>query len=470
MSKQTNCYRSELNGTLATLESGKKSADDWAKIWFSKLANFHKVKNRHEWQFTPEDVIAFLRARMKAGTPAWKRLMIVKSLIVYRNRFLHSQTPKLEFIRSKLQQIVADEKAKHDGPSIEELVGKINPNEPDIIQELRRTMRRLGKKYNTERAYVYWVRRFMRARHLHCQADFDPMQSLDVESFLTDLAVDGNVAANTQEQAYFGLLFLFDHVLKKDIRGVNALRSDKPKLVPTVLSPNEVSLLLGTMNGTYLLMGQLLYGCGIRISECLRLRVMDIDFDRKRIRIFNSKGSKSRYVPLPNKLVPKLQSLLKWRAALHEQDLSDGIASVWLPFAVSRKYPNAHRQLKWQYLFASQQFSRDPITARLHRHHIHRDTFAAHLKKAVDVVGIYKPVTAHSFRHSFATHLILEGVDIQTVQELLGHQDVRTTMIYLHCLDQKKDAVVSPLDKLAAARKCSRFRPDWLPRVSQAKP
>ena len=149
------------------------------------------------------------------------------------------------------------------------------------------------------------------------------------------------------------------------------------------------------MQGTHLLIAELLYGCGIRISECLGLRVMDIDFERMRIRIHNSKGCKSRMVPLPRKLVSKLESLLKWRAALHEQDLSDGVASVWLPFALSRKSPNAHRQFKYQYLFASQRFSRNPITGRLHRHHIHRDTFSANLRKAVGAAEIYKPVTAH---------------------------------------------------------------------------
>ena len=221
----------------------KKSPEDWARIWFAKLAKFHNIKNDDQWQFTPEQVIAFLRARLAAGTPAWKRLMIVKSLIVYRNRFLRSVTPRLEFIRSKLQQIVAEEKARQGGPSMEELVGKIDAREPDVIQEFRRTLRRLGRQYNTEIAYVKWVRRFMESRQLRCLADFSSIEPGNVESFLTDMAVDGNVAANTQDQAYYGLLFLFEHVLKKDIRGINALRSDKPKLVPTVLSPNEVSKL-----------------------------------------------------------------------------------------------------------------------------------------------------------------------------------------------------------------------------------
>jgi integron integrase len=202
------------------------------------------------------------------------------------------------------------------------------------------------------------------------------------------------------------------------------------------------------MTGVYALMAELLYGCGLRISECLRLRVMDFDFDQLQIRVCNSKGNKSRYVPLPECLVPKLKSLIRWRAGLHEQDLASGEASVWLPDALGKKYPNAHRELRWQFLFASHKFSRDPVTGKRHRHHIHRDTFASRLKSAIDHVGILKPATSHTFRHSFATHLLIDGTDIRTVQELLGHADIRTTMIYTHVLNRPDVKVTSPLDVL----------------------
>ncbi len=432
----------------ASGDTAKKSPVDWARFWFSSLAKFHRVHDPATWTFSEDHAIAFLRFKLNSGMPTWKRLMIVKGLILYRNKLLRSQEPRLEHIRAKLQEISVRERNETDSVGIEEAIGKINPNEPDVIQSMRRKLRFQGKSYATEKAYVSWVRRFMASRCLNNLADFERIGSTDVESFLTDLAVDGGVAASTQEQAFYGLLFLFEHVLKVDIRGINAMRSDKPKLVPTVLSKQEVARVLPAMTGVYALMASLLYGCGMRISECLRLRVMDIDFDQMQIRISNSKGNKSRYVPLPRYLVPKLKSLLQWRAGLHEQDLASGEASVWLPDALDRKYPNAHRELKWQFLFASHKFSRDPVQGKRHRHHIHRDTFAAHLKSAIDEVGVQKPATSHTFRHSFATHLLLDGADIRTVQELLGHADIRTTMIYTHVLNRPDVKVISPLDML----------------------
>ena len=241
---------------------------------------------------------------------------------------------------------------------------------------------------------------------------------------------------------------MLEQVLKRPLGAIDALRASKPVLVPTVMSKPEVSRVLAALSGIYLLIAQLLYGCGMRISECLRLRVLDIDFDLMRIRIYNSKGSKSRLVPLPKQLVAPLQSLIQWRRGLHEQDLATGEASVWLPYALARKYPNAGGEFKWQFLFASHRFSRDPKTGKRHRHHIHRDTFPEHLKKAVKDAGINKHVTSHTFRHSFASHLLHDGEDIRTVQELLGHEDVSTTMIYTHVFERDGKPLVSPLDRL----------------------
>ena len=427
----------------------KKTPAEWARFWFRKLAQFHKVHDPAQWRFTEEDVIAFLRFKLKQGMPTWKRLKIVQGLIYYRNHFIKSHEPALEPIRATLQDWILREAEKSDGRSWEEVRGKINPNEPDVIQALREKLRFHGKAYNTEKAYVKWARHFMRVRFLKKLADFESIGARDVEAFLTDLAVDGEVARSTQEQAFYGLLFLFQVVLRKDIRSIQALRSNKPKLVPTVLSKSEVTRTLAEMTGVYKLMTELLYGCGLRISECLRLRVMDFDFDQMQIRVWCSKGQKSRFVPLPESLVPRLKSLMKWREGLHEQDLQDGTASVWLPDALSRKYPNAYRELKWQFLFCSDRHSRNPRTGKFHRHHIHRDTLAKRLKTAVDQAGILKPATSHSMRHSFATHLLQEGSDIRTVQELLGHSDVRTTMIYTHVLARPDIKIRSPLDSLS---------------------
>jgi integron integrase len=303
-------------------------------------------------------------------------------------------------------------------------------------------------KPKTERAYVGKVKAFMLARGLTCLADFETIKGGDVEDHLTDLAVDGDVAASTQNQAFHALLKFFELVLKRDMGRIEAIRANKRKPIPTVLSPPQVSIILDQLVGIYRLIAGLLYGCGLRVSEAISLRVKDIDFDNRIIEIHQSKGDKSRLVPLPEQLVEPLRRAVRSRAVLHEQDLDDGTASVWLPHALAAKYPSAHRQLKWQYLFASHRISRDPRTNRLHRHHLHEGTFPEHLRRAVQATGILRHVTSHTFRHCFATHLLWSGTDIRSIQQLLGHSDVSTTMIYTHVPNRQDIAIVSPLDRL----------------------
>jgi len=327
-----------------------------------------------------------------------------------------------------------------------DVVGKINPREPEVVQQMRRKLRVMGRERNTEKAYIKWVKRFLTSRGVSTIEHFTSVKQSDVETFLTDLVVDGNVAASTQDQAFYALLFLFEHVLDRDIGNIEAMRSAKPELRPTVMSDGEVRRVLGQLRGRYLLIAQLLYGCGVRISEALRLRVKDIDFDQRQIHIYCSKGKKSRLVPLPKTVVGSLIALIDDRRRLHEFDVRNGMASVWLPFALDRKFVNAHREFKWQFLFASQRHSKDPKTGRRHRHHIQRDSFSKALKQAVEQADILKYVTAHTFRHSFATSLLRSGADIRVVQELLGHADVTTTMIYTHVLMDEKLPVMSPLD------------------------
>lgn len=420
----------------------------YARQWYASLANYHCIMNRESWQFCEEDVIAFLKMKVGQNMPTWQRLGIVNSLIWYRNNVRKTDQPSLERVRAALQERVAHERLSRDEVPIEDVVGKINPREPDVIQQFRRQLRLHGRALNTEKAYVQKLRAFMADRGLQTLADFERIGAADVEAHLTDLAVDGDVAPSTQDQAFYALLFLFEHVLKREFGSINAIRSTKAPRIPTVMSKSEVIEVFAQLQGTYLLIAQLLYGCGMRISECLRLRVKDIDFDQLLIEIHNSKGDKSRFVPLPRQLVEPLRRLVESRRLVHERDVASGEASVWLPHALDRKYPSAHGQFKWQFLFASAKFSRDPKTGRRHRHHLHSDTFPVHLKKAVEQAQVNKHVTSHTFRHSFATHLLQDGTDIRTIQELLGHSDISTTMIYTHVLARPDIHVVSPLDRL----------------------
>ena len=378
-----------VHGPGTSTETGpKKDREFYARLWFSALAQFHQVNEPGNWQFTEQHVIDFLRSKLKQGMPSWKRLKIVEGLLWYRNHIRKTSTPRLEVIRATLQKRVHDEKLAQDDLPIEEVAGKINPREPDVIQLLRKTLRLHRKAVNTEKAYVSKVRAFMKERGLKSLADFDGIGAIDVESHLTDLAVDGGVAAPTQAQAFYGLLFLFEHVLKRDFGKIDAIRASSTNRIPTVLSREEVSQVFSQMNGMPVLIAQLLYGCGMRISECLRLRIKDFDFEQGLIAIHCSKGNKSRFAPLPKQLVEPIRKLIESRRQLHERDLASGEASVWLPHALDRKYPNAHREFKWQFLFASSQFSRDPRTGKRHRHHLHRDTFASHLRQAIHAIGI----------------------------------------------------------------------------------
>lgn len=439
-----------MSDELFTKASKAEQDLKWARIWFKKFAAFHSQSDHaRNWDFTADHVIQFLRSKRDRRTPAWKRMKVLEGLMNYRRLVQEKDTDFLRPIRDKMKEIVILERARDEGfDEIEDVVGEIDPSEADAIQEFRRAIRKQGLKLQTERSYVSKLRAFMADRGLTCLADFQHITGDDVEAHLTDLAVDGNVAPSTQNTAFHGLLKFFELVLKRDMGKIQAIRAKKHKYIPTVMSTDEVKRVLDGLHGQHLAIAKLLYGCGMRISEAIRLRVKDLDFDNRLIEIRESKGDRSRHVPMPEDLVPALQRFMTIREAMHEQDLADGTASVWMPHAQARKWPNAHKEFRWQFLFASHRLSRDPKTGRIHRHHINKDTFPRHLRIAVEGAGINKHVTSHTFRHCYATHLLRTGVDIRTIQELLGHQDVKTTMIYTHVAELEK--VVSPLDVLVA--------------------
>ncbi|MCE5232728.1 MAG: integron integrase [Mizugakiibacter sp.] len=323
--------------------------------------------------------------------------------------------------------------------------GDAAPRGPRLLDEVRRRLRLKHYSLATERAYLQWMRRFILANGKRHPRE---MGGAEVERFLSSLAVDGRVAASTQNQALSALLFLYREVLRIELPWLdNVVRAKRPRRLPTVLSQAEVRALLATMDGRPWLLASLLYGTGMRLMECLRLRVKDLDFARNEITVRDGKGGKDRRTMLPRALVEPLLREVERARVLHGRDLADGFGEAWLPHALARKYPRAAREFGWQYVFPSAQRSRDPRDGTVRRHHFDEAMLARALKRALAKAGIVKPATCHTLRHSFATHLIEDGYDIRTVQELLGHKDVSTTQIYTHVLNRGGRGVTSPLDR-----------------------
>lgn len=322
----------------------------------------------------------------------------------------------------------------------------LNPSvTPKLLERVRERCRVKHYSLRTEQAYSAWVWRFVRANEGRHPRD---MGGAEVEAFLTRLATDGQVAAATQNQALAALLFLYREVLGGELPWMeHVVRAKGPRRVPVVLSSDEVGRLLAMLDGQVWLMAALLYGTGMRLMECMRLRVKDVDFDRQEIIVRNGKGGKDRRVPLPRRVRESLQQAVTRVRTVHAQDMVVGLGSVWLPYALERKYPNAGRELGWQYLFPATSPSLDPRSGAIRRHHVDEAVLQRAVKHARMKAGIAKPATCHTLRHSFATHLLEAGHDIRTVQELLGHKDVATTQIYTHVLGRGAGAVLSPLDR-----------------------
>jgi integron integrase len=316
---------------------------------------------------------------------------------------------------------------------------------PRLLDQVRAACRARHYSLRTERAYVGWVRRYVLAngkRHPR------GLGQAELEAFLTALAVDARVAAGTQNQALSALLFLYRQVLGMDrvpwLEGV--VRAKHPARIPVVLSRGEVRRLLAHIDGTCWLMAALVYGTGMRLMECVRLRVKDVDFDRGEIVVREGKGAKDRRVPLPKRLRDPLHERIERTRVVHAQDLAAGLGRVWLPDALVRKHANAATELGWQYVFPAARVSVDPRDGTKRRHHVDEAVLQRAVKSARGRAGIAKPASCHTLRHSFATHLLESGHDIRTVQELLGHKDVATTQIYTHVLGRGAGGVLSPLD------------------------
>jgi integron integrase len=317
---------------------------------------------------------------------------------------------------------------------------------PKLLDQVRDKLRVKHYSIRTEQSYVDWIKRYI---FFHGKRHPKDLGVQDVEAFLTHLAVAGRVAASTQNQAKSALLFLYREVLDIQLPWLdNVTQAKAPKRLPVVLTVNEVQSVLSRLTGSHALIASLLYGCGMRLMEAMRLRVKDVEFTRREIIVREGKGFKDRVTMLPDAVIAPIKAHLVKVKALHDEDLAQGFGEVYLPFALDKKYPNADREWGWQYIFPSKNLSVDPRSGKMRRHHLDEKGVQRAMKQAVRDAGLTKPATPHTLRHSFATHLLQSGYDIRTVQELLGHSDVSTTMIYTHVLNKGGRGVTSPLDNI----------------------
>lgn len=315
-----------------------------------------------------------------------------------------------------------------------------------LLDQVTDVIRKKHYSIRTEQAYVDWIKRFI---FFHGKRHPKGMGEKEISQYISHLARVRNVAASTQNQALNAIVFLYRQVLRIDLGDFGPMeRAKKAKRLPTVLTQEEAGRILNVISGIQDLMAKLIYGCGLRLMECVRLRVKDIDFQRNQVIVRDGKGIKDRYTILPEQLKPLLRANLKRVKIIHEQDIKNGFGEVYLPYALSRKYPNAAKEWKWQYVFPSGKISKDPRSGKIRRHHVSESTLQRAVRQAVRKADITKQVSPHTFRHSFATHLLEAGYDIRTIQELLGHKDVSTTMIYTHVMNKGGMGVKSPIDML----------------------
>lgn len=315
--------------------------------------------------------------------------------------------------------------------------------EPKLLDKVRNELRVKHYSSKTEKAYTNWIKRFIL---FHNKRHPNEMSAEEIKAFLNDLATKHHVSSATQNQALQGILYLYKNILKKDVGWIeNIKRAARVKHLPVVLSKIEVSKVLKNINGTNNIIVSLLYGSGLRLSEALKLRIKDIDFDYKQILVRDGKGEKDRHTILPESIIPDFKEHLNKVYLIHRGDLKKEKGETILPYALKQKYPNAGKEFGWQYAFPAEKFIKDENSGLIFRWHIHESTIQRAVKKAVKEAGILKPATPHTFRHSFATHLLENGYDIRTIQEILGHKSVRTTMIYTHVLNRGL-GVKSPID------------------------
>jgi integron integrase len=331
--------------------------------------------------------------------------------------------------------------------------------EPKLLDQLKERIRLRHYSYRTEQVYLGWAKRFILFHQKRHPAE---MGEAEIRAILSHLAMQRDVAASTQNQALAAVLFLYKHVLEKPIQfGDTVERASRPVRTPEVFTPDEAMAVIRRLQGHKKLMVSLLYGTGLRVQECVRLRVKDVDFEYRRITVRDGKGGKDRTTMLPESQIQPLIQQFEYAKELHKADLAEGFGDVYLPGALARKYPNAGKEWGWQYVFPSPKLAVDPRGGKTRRHHLDAQVLQRAVHQAIRDAGITKHASCHTFRHSFATHLLHNGYDIRTVQELLGHKDVKTTMIYTHVLKQGGFAVRSPVDGASGGPRLSAHAPRY---------
>lgn len=433
---------------LSQLPEVKHPDCEWTLRWIKRMFEFFKKPLESDLTFDTNLLIAFLVAMKKNGVPAWQRHQAAVTAGRYQMMSCGSIEDGMQEVIKKLADIAKSERNGDAAASARET--HFPSDEPAIVTETRKTLRRRRYKFDTEKAYIGWIQRFLNDNP---RREVESLGEPEIRKFLNDLVMQpsGSVAAQTLKQAKSALLFLFQQVLGRDLAFLDHGEATKPAKLPVVLTQSEVASVRAHTVGLQRLMFDLMYGGGLRHKECRRLRIKDLQIDEGTILVRDGKGEKDRITVLPSQVRAAVIEQIERCRQHHKHDLEMGAGEVFLPDALAKKYPNESRKFGWQWLFPSSRICKDPRSGKNWRHHVSEAFLAKAFARALQRSGCVKNAVPHTLRHSFATHLLENGADIRTVQELLGHTDVKTTMIYLHVMNRPGLAVVSPLDRLVDA-------------------